>query len=115
MKKTKTLAAAFSAVLTCLLLLGGAMAQEALPQMVKVTFPEGCAVEAPKDVKDHYAADENGYGEDNLSYHDDSLDVQIHNIHGSGGFRGSSTSCAAAGPLRHRTSRGGTAWRRDCS
>ena len=80
MKKTKTLAAAFSAALTCLLLLGGAMAQDALPQMVKVTFPEGRAVEAPKNAKDNYAADENGYGGDNLSYHDDSLDVQIHNI-----------------------------------
>lgn len=80
MKKTKTLAAAFSAALTCLLLLGGAMAQDALPQMVKVTFPEGRAVETPKNAKDNYAADENGYGGDNLSYHDDSLDVQIHNI-----------------------------------
>ena len=80
MKRTRMLAAALSAILACVLPLGGAMAGEALPQMVKVTFPEGIARAVPQNARDNYAADEGGYGEDNLSYHDDSLDVQIYNI-----------------------------------
>lgn len=67
------------AMLACLMLAGGAAAQEALPQMVRVSFPEG-EYTVPENAKDNYAADESGFGEDGLSYHDDSLDIQIHNI-----------------------------------
>ncbi len=80
MKMTRMLAAALSALLACALPLTGAMAQEPLPQMVKVTFPEGKAQPVPQEAKDNYTPSESGYGADNLSYHDDSLDVQIHNI-----------------------------------
>lgn len=80
MKITRMLAAALSALLACALPLAGAMAQEALPQMVKVTFPEGRAQPVPQEAKDNYTPSESAYGADNLSYHDDSLDVQIHNI-----------------------------------
>jgi len=48
--------------------------------MVKVTFPEGGAGAVPENAKDNYAASESGYGDDNLSYHDDSLDIQLYNI-----------------------------------
>lgn len=67
------------AMLACLMLAGGAAAQEALPQMVRVSFPEG-EYTVPENAKDNYAADKSGFGEDGLSYHDDSLDIQIHNI-----------------------------------
>ncbi len=67
------------AMLACLMLAGGAAAQEALPQMVRVSFPEQ-EYTVPENAKDNYAADESGFSEDGLSYHDDSLDIQIHQI-----------------------------------
>ena len=76
-KKTISL---LSSLLACFLLLGAALGEEALPQMVKVTFPEGSAALLPENAKDNYTANSSGYSEDNLSYHDDSLDIQLHTI-----------------------------------
>ena len=79
MRSGKRIFRVLCAMLACLMLAGGAAAQEALPQMVRVSFPEG-EYTVPENAKDNYAADESGFGEDGLSYHDDSLDIQIHNI-----------------------------------
>jgi hypothetical protein len=69
-----------SAVLECLWLTGAATCEEGLPQMVKVTFPEGSASVLPDNAKDNYSASDGGYSDDNLSYHDDSLDIKLYSI-----------------------------------
>lgn len=50
-----------------------------LPEMVKVTFPAG-EYSVPAEAKNNYAASAAGFSEDGMSYHDDSLDVQVHMI-----------------------------------
>ncbi len=80
MKKRRKLVGAFGGILACFLLFGSAMGEEALPQMVPVTFPEGRASILPENAKDNYAASESGYSADNLSYHDDTLDIKLYEI-----------------------------------
>ncbi len=80
MREKKKMTSVLSGVLACFLWLGSAMAEDALPQMVKVTFPPGNANFPPVNAKDHYNASESGYSEDRLSFHDDSLDIQLHMI-----------------------------------
>ncbi len=58
----------------------GTAFQEALPQVVPVTFPQGSGTGVPERAKDNFIPSENAYGSDRLSYHDDSLDVQLHRI-----------------------------------
>ncbi len=67
-------------ILACCLWIGGAACEETLPQMVKVTFPEGKTYSIPENAKENYAASDSGYSEDSLSYHDDSLDIRLHQI-----------------------------------
>ena len=69
-----------SGLLACVLLMGSAIGEEALPQMVKVTFPEGSTSPIPENPKENFKPAESGFSEDNLSYHDDSLDIQLHQI-----------------------------------
>ena len=52
---------------------------EALPRMNPVTFPE-ISYTAPENAKDNYKPDSSAFGADNLSYHDDSIDVQLHRV-----------------------------------
>lgn len=81
MNKKKFLSALCLALAFCLTVLPALGENtETLPQMVKVTFPEGRAAAVPQSAKENYRAAESGYSEDNLSYHDDSLDVQMHHI-----------------------------------
>lgn len=80
MKKRRKSVIALSGILACFLLIGGAMGEEALPQMVRVSFPEGSAAIVPENPKDNYRASDSGYSEDHLSYHDDSLDIKLHMI-----------------------------------
>ncbi len=80
MKSGKRLICVLSALLACLLWINGATGEDALPQMVKVTFPEGSASALPENAKDNYTPSESGFGDDNLSYHDDSLDIRLHMI-----------------------------------
>lgn len=80
MKAKGKRAAALACMLIGALLTGAAIAEEALPQMVKATFSTG-DVSVPAEAKDNYRASESAYGEDNMSYHDDTLDVQLHKIH----------------------------------
>ena len=80
MKTSRIFTSALSAILACLLLVGSALGEEALPQMVKVTFPQGSAAPIPEDPKENYEASESGYSEDDSSYHDDTLDVRLHSI-----------------------------------
>ncbi len=61
-------------------IVGVSYAQEALPQMQKVTFSEDAGSPVPEDPEDHFSPSEASYSEDGLSYHDDSLDVQLHCI-----------------------------------
>jgi exopolysaccharide biosynthesis protein len=71
---------ALCGILACFLWIGGAAGEETLPQMVKVTFPAGSAGVLPENAKDNYSPDESGFSEDNLSYHDDTLDIQVYQI-----------------------------------
>jgi len=80
MKRSRRFAIVLCASLACLLLAGGALGEDALPQMRKVTFPQGSAYTAPENAKDNYAPAENGFSADNLSYHDDTLDVRLYQI-----------------------------------
>jgi exopolysaccharide biosynthesis protein len=80
MNRRRTFACALGGMLACFWLLYGAMGEEALPQMVPVTFPQGSAGILPENPKDNYAASESGYSDDNLSYHDDSLDIRLYTI-----------------------------------
>ncbi len=80
MKNRRPIARALGWALMCMLLLGCASAEEALPQMVKVNFPEGRTIALPFNPKDNYAASEDGFSADRLSYHDDTIDVQVHQI-----------------------------------
>ena len=70
----------FVSLLLALLMLLGCAAAEGLPQMVKVTFP---AVDyaAPEKPTNNYAANKANFSEDGMSYHDDTLDVQLHKFH----------------------------------
>lgn len=71
------------AALACLLLAGCALAEDTspLPQLVPVTFPESSAqLTMPERAKDNYAPKAEAFGENDLSYHDDSLDIQLHHI-----------------------------------
>jgi len=80
MKKRGRTAGALCGILVCLLLAGGAMGEGGLPQMRMVTFPAGSAYAVPENANDNYAASDRGYSDDGLSYHDDTLDIQLHRI-----------------------------------
>ena len=63
------------------LLCGGCMAEEsALPRLEPVSFPSGAAYTFPSQAKENNPPNAACYGQDGLSYHDDSLDVRIHRI-----------------------------------
>ncbi|MBE5801810.1 MAG: phosphodiester glycosidase family protein [Clostridiales bacterium] len=80
----------FSVVLACVMVFGCVVAEEEapqrlllpddLPQMVKVTFADDIEYEAPAKPENNYKANQSNFSEDNMSYHDDSLDVQVHMI-----------------------------------
>lgn len=70
----------FVALLLALLLMLGCAAAEELPQLVKVTFPAIDFTPAEKPTN-NYAAPKANFSEDGMSYHDDSLDVQLHKFH----------------------------------
>ncbi len=75
--------AALLLAVLCLAAASGAGAQsdaEPLPQMIPVTFPEGAGSPVPADPKEHFEPSESAYSEDDLRYHDDTLDVQLHHI-----------------------------------
>lgn len=76
----KNLTVIAGAILISLLLAFGAVAEEALPQMIPVTFPEGRASAVPENAKDNYEPSQGAYSEDGMAYHDDTLDVQLHMI-----------------------------------
>ena len=69
-----------SGLLACILMIGSAVGEDALPQMVKVTFPEGRTNVIPENAKDNYSANDSCFSDDSLSYHDDSLDIKLHRI-----------------------------------
>lgn len=79
-KNGKRTAVALSCLLACLLGLGGAAGEDALPQMTPVTFPQGSASALPENPRENFVPSESGFGTDNLSYHDDTLDIQLYNI-----------------------------------
>ena len=66
-------------LMLCLLAVSPAFADE-LPKMVKVDF---AAVDyaAPAKPTANYAADKANFSEDGMSYHDDTLDIQLHKFH----------------------------------
>lgn len=76
----RKLALAVGTLLMALLLALGAAAEEALPQLIPVTFPEGRASAVPENAKDNYEPSPSGYSEDGMGYHDDSLDVKLYKI-----------------------------------
>lgn len=76
----KRTALALSCLLACLLYFGYAAGEEALPQMVPVAFPQGCASALPENPRENFVPSESNFGADNLSYHDDTLDVQLYHI-----------------------------------
>lgn len=81
MRKTaKKPAVALGCLLACLLGISCAIGEAALPQMVPVTFPQGKASALPDNPRQNFAPSESGFGEDNLSYHDDTLDIQLYSI-----------------------------------
>lgn len=80
MNRTKWLARALCALVACLPLACGALGEEALPQLQRVEFPAGRISPIPQNPRENYRYRDEGFSEDNLSYHDDSLDVRIHMI-----------------------------------
>lgn len=59
---------------------GFSLAESAeLPHLEPVTFSD-ISYEASEDAKNHYKPDSSAFSEDNLSYHDDSIDVKLHRI-----------------------------------
>lgn len=75
----------FAALVLALMLLCSCSLAESLentwplPQLEKVEFPEGVVPLELEKNQNYYAAAA-GFGEDGLSYHDDSLDIRIHKI-----------------------------------
>lgn len=67
-------------IIACFLLVGTSISEEALPEMVKITFPDENISNIPENAKDNYNASDSGYSDDNMSYHDDSLDIKLHMI-----------------------------------
>ncbi len=71
--------------LLCLALLAGlalapaACAEEtALPQLEPVVFPDGAVYSVPDNCRENNLPNPDGFGADNRSYHDDSLDIRIY-------------------------------------
>mgnify|MGYP000084330819 FL=1 len=59
---------------------GFSLAESAeLPHLEPVTFSD-ISYEASEDAKNNYKPDSSAFSEDNLSYHDDSIDVKLHRI-----------------------------------
>jgi len=50
------------------------------PTVELVQFPSEIDYTAPENSKDNFSANPNGFGADGMSYHDDSLDIQVHKI-----------------------------------
>lgn len=67
-------------LLLTLLMMAGCAAAEELPKLVKVEFP-AIDYTAPENPTQNYAAPKTNFSEDGMSYHDDSLDVQLHKFH----------------------------------
>lgn len=80
MKPNRGLACALCAALLCLWLTGPALGEGLLPQMQRVSFPQGSGSPIPENPKDHYIAKDSGYSADSLCYHDDTLDIRLHSI-----------------------------------
>jgi len=79
-KRSAAMILALLMVLGCMPALGENLENtEVLPTMTPVTFPEGIE---PLPIKEdmNYVPNPAGFGEDGLSYHDDSLDVRIYRI-----------------------------------
>lgn len=53
---------------------------EQYPRIERVVFPDKVTYTPPKDAKDNYVGDPQGYSADGMSYHDDSLDIRVHKI-----------------------------------
>jgi len=68
-----------SLLLLCVLAVSCACADE-LPQMVKVEFAP-VDYTAPEKPTNNYAASKAYFREDGMSYHDDTLDIQLHKFH----------------------------------
>jgi len=68
-----------SLLLLCVLAVSCACADE-LPQMVKVEFAP-VDYTAPEKPTNNYAASKAYFSEDGMSYHDDTLDIQLHKFH----------------------------------
>lgn len=67
-------------MLVCVLLVSvcvGEEAQENLPSFVPVVFPQ-TQISVPEDSRKNYAANQACFSEDGMSYHDDTIDVQMH-------------------------------------
>lgn len=79
MKTTRKIFCLTLCLILCLCAGGFSLAEDALPQLIPATFPEG-NYEAPADGKENYAASPEGFSNDGASYHDDSLDVQLYHI-----------------------------------
>ena len=84
------LAVLCAAALLCLPLAGGFAETTEIPQMQPVTFPSGLTYTSPESAEDNYSANDACFGADGLSYHDDSLDIQVHK------FRAYDTTITAA-------------------
>lgn len=54
--------------------------QDQLPQMEKVTFPQGEDFVPAENPEKNYLANPAGFSEDGMRYHDDSIDVQAYMI-----------------------------------
>lgn len=74
--------------LVCLTSVGSALGElpvittpDELPRLQKVVFPEMADYAAPAEGRFNYEADKTHFGQDGLSYHDDTLDVQLHKFH----------------------------------
>ena len=70
----------FVCLFLALLMLSGCAVAEELPQMVKVTFAP-VDYTAPENPTKNFTADKANFSEDGMSYHDDTLDVQLHKFH----------------------------------
>ena len=70
----------FVSLLLALFLTPCLAAAQELPQMVKVSFP-AIDYTAPENPTQNYAAPKENFSEDGMSYHDDTLDVQLHKFH----------------------------------
>lgn len=70
----------FSLLIALTFIICSAYAEEALPQLIPITFPEGAGSPLPEKAKDNFVPNPANYSEDMLSYHDDTIDVKAYHI-----------------------------------